>query len=86
MDLEEAHKHSSNHKNELKESEVCGCFYCCKTFKYEDITYWCYHGKDVGDTTACCPYCDIDSVIGSKSGFPIEKTFLKQMKKRWFDQ
>jgi hypothetical protein len=33
---------------------------------------------------AFCPYCGIDSVIGSKSGFPITKIFLEAMHKYWF--
>ena len=30
------------------------------------------------------PKCDIDSVIGSASGFPIDARFLKQMELHWF--
>jgi acetone carboxylase gamma subunit len=35
-------------------------------------------------TTALCPYCGIDSVIGDKSGFPITKEFLEKMYQHWF--
>ena len=28
--------------------------------------------------------CDIDSVIGDSSGFPITKEFLKKMNEYWF--
>ena len=34
--------------------------------------------------TAICPKCNIDSVIGESSGFPITKEFLIAMNKRWF--
>jgi hypothetical protein len=36
------------------------------------------------DDTAICPYCAIDSVIGSKSGYPITPELLAQMKAHWF--
>jgi hypothetical protein len=38
---------------------------------------------DLG-TTALCPYCGIDSVIGDTSGFLITREFLKQMNQHWF--
>ena len=31
-----------------------------------------------------CPHCQIDSVIGSASGFPISKDFLTEMNEHWF--
>jgi hypothetical protein len=36
------------------------------------------------DDTALCPKCGIDSVIGSVSGYPIERGFLKKMHDHWF--
>jgi hypothetical protein len=36
------------------------------------------------DQTAMCPDCGIDSVIGSRSGYPITIDFLKRMHGRWF--
>jgi hypothetical protein len=36
------------------------------------------------DVTALCPYCGIDSVIGSASGIPITEPFLKAMHQHWF--
>ena len=36
------------------------------------------------DNTALCPKCGIDSVIGTKSGYPITKEFLGQMQAHWF--
>jgi hypothetical protein len=35
--------------------------------------------------TLLCPYCEIDSVIGSASGYPITREFLQQMQQYWFD-
>jgi hypothetical protein len=36
------------------------------------------------EQTALCPECEIDSVIGSASGFPITKEFLELMHAHWF--
>lgn len=80
MDYIEAHKHSSNHKSQLSNDNICGCFYCLAIFNPKDITEWI---KDYSGT-AVCPYCGIDSVIGESSGFPITKEFLEKMKLHWF--
>ena len=64
-------------------SEVCGCFYCRKTFGPEQITEWVDFHDGVG-TTALCPRCGIDAVIGSASGYPITEAFLAAMHRRWF--
>ena len=39
--------------------------------------------NDVG-TTAICPRCGIDSVLGDRSGFPISAEFLSEMQRYWF--
>jgi hypothetical protein len=36
------------------------------------------------EQTALCPKCEIDSVIGSASEFPITKDFLERMHAHWF--
>ncbi len=75
-----AHKHSSNHKKEIIQSNRCGCFYCCETYPPTEITKWIDKGE-----TAICPRCTIDSVIGSISGYPVtELQFLKVMHDVWF--
>ena len=60
-------------------SENCGCFYCGSIFEPSKITEWIDE-----DTTALCPSCGIDSVIGSASKFPITPDFLKRMQSYWF--
>ena len=89
IDPRGAHQHSSNHREEVLNSDLCGCFYCLKTFKPSKIIEWCDFYKDaIGEEeyghTALCPYCGIDSVIGSKSGYPIASDFLGSMNKLWF--
>ena len=79
-DLVLAHKSSSNNRQQIAQSEVCGCFYCLAIFAPSVIEEWVDN-----DDTALCPRCGIDSVLGSASGFPINKEFLHKMKVRWFD-
>ena len=60
-----AHRHSSNHRKEILETE------------------WIDEIDGVGQT-ALCPKCNIDSVIGSKSEYPINRQFLELMRQHWF--
>ena len=32
-----AHKHSGSHREELLESDVCGCFYCMEIYSPQEI-------------------------------------------------
>jgi hypothetical protein len=82
--IRDAHAHSSNHRREIEESERCGCFYCCSTFTPADVEDWVDEDAEGIGQTAMCPRCGIDSVIGSKSGFPIEVEFFAAMKSFWF--
>ncbi|MGO1070641.1 hypothetical protein [Lysobacter sp. CA199] len=90
-DHEQAHTHSANHRPELEASVLCGCFYCLSTFVPAAIDEWIDTPDDAPEgsenetgTTALCPRCGIDSVIGSASGFPISAEFLATMRDRWF--
>jgi hypothetical protein len=74
-----AHGHSANHRSEIMESELCGCFYCLSTFIPTAIAEWVDDGA-----TALCPSCGIDSVLGSKAGHPLTNEYLGQMHRRWF--
>jgi len=82
-DLETAHKHSIYHRDEVLRSDMCGCFYCGENFTPAEIEDWVDERDGVG-TTAICPRCGIDSVLGSASGFPLTPEFLQQMHDHWF--
>lgn len=70
-------------RDEIEASEMCGCFFCLKTFPPDEIKEW----VDVGDVTPLCPRCDIDSVLGTKSGFPTtDADFLTQMRNHFFGE
>lgn len=80
IDFIEAHKFSINNKSDLEKDRKCGCFFCLRIFDPQEITEWI---EDVSGT-AICPYCGIDSVIGSYTGYPITPAFLEKMHRYWF--
>lgn len=75
-----AHKFSSNHREQILQSKLCGCFFCLSIFTPSSIERWIDRDK-----TALCPNCHIDAVIGSKSGLAVTENLLKRMKRLWFD-
>ncbi|MBQ3182657.1 MAG: helix-turn-helix transcriptional regulator [Clostridia bacterium] len=79
LDLRLAHNKCKNHRRELEWDRLCGCFYCKEIYSPSEITTWID-----GGSTALCPRCGIDSVIGESSGYPITLDFLSRMNERWF--
>lgn len=92
FDLDRAHRHSAGHRAELLASERCGCFHCLAVFSPQAIDEWIDAADDADadsddnevGTTALCPACGIDAVIGSAAGFPLQGEFLQAMRARWF--
>ena len=78
----DAHGHSSFHQLELSKDSLCGCFYCLEIFSPQEIVEWV--DSDTNGT-AICPHCEIDSIIGESSGYPITVDFLQQMHDFWFN-
>ena len=90
-DMIAAHRYSSNHRESLLASDVCGCFYCLSIFSPSEIEDWVDARKgetDINESgqTALCPRCRIDSVLGSASGYPITRDFLQKMNDYWFQR
>jgi hypothetical protein len=79
-----AHAHSSDHRKEVLRSDFCGCFYCLEIYSPARILDWVDEDIEGVGKTALCPECGIDSVIGSASGYPISKEFLRTMHDHWF--
>ena len=75
----DAHKNVFTNKEEVLASSLCGCFHCLSKFKPEEVTEWGDRGQ-----SAICPKCKTDSVLGNKSGFSLDRRFLKKMKEFWF--
>lgn len=78
-DLTAAHKHCRDNRGELLQSDRCAYFYCLKEYPQSEIREWTDKQQ-----TAICPYCGIDSVIGSSAGFPLNQEFLARMHEHWF--
>lgn len=92
-DLLAAHQHATNNRAEIEAGTVCGCFYCMKIFRPVEIIAW--SGFDLAQfdnpqaeaaETALCPYCGSESVIGNRSGYPIDAMFLSDMHEAWFQR
>lgn len=86
-----AHARSSNHREEIESSALCGCFYCLSTYTPSAIEEWVDWPTGTPEaletsagTTALCPRFGIDSVIGEASGFPLDPGFLSAMHAYWF--
>ncbi|HEX9936950.1 MAG TPA: cytoplasmic protein [Longimicrobium sp.] len=78
--LDDAHGHSSLHRDEVLASESCACFYCLQHFPPGEITEWVDDGE-----TALCPRCGIDAVLGSAGPHPLTPELLRRMNEVWFD-
>ena len=84
-DYHSAHRYSSGHRNQVLDSELCGCFYCLTTYPPTDIEQWIHEDDSGLGQTALCPNCGIDSVIGSNAGVPLTHDFLVGMRRLWFE-
>jgi len=88
-----AYRHTSNNWAEIAASKLCGCCNCMQAFPSDEIVAWA--GLDmtriddpdaVKKQTALCPRCGSESVIGDKSGYPINGQFLTRMNEAWFQR
>lgn len=70
-----------HNRESIEKSTMCGCYYCRQIFPASEIKADNYID---GGTTACCPYCDMDSVYGDASGIPLTPEKLKKLSRRWF--
>ena len=71
-------KHAINNEDEVKASEQAGCFHCLEIFEVGDIE------ENEGATSAVCPHCDVESVIGDAAGFPLTEEFLDELRQHHF--
>ncbi len=76
-----AHTHCTRNREELRGSQVCGCFFCLEIYPPSRIHEWVNEREN---PTALCPECGIDAVIGASSGYPVNVEFLREMRDYWF--
>lgn len=80
-ELHRPHKLSFQNKKPLLESRWAGCFHCLEVFAPELIDEW----VNVGQATALCPFCGIDSVLPESGAYPLTREFLTWMANYWFN-
>lgn len=81
--LKEIHKHSQHNASEISQSSLCGCFFCKRFFSSREVVDFL---DEVGkEDTAICPYCGMDSVLGSACGEDISKELLEDMYGYWYN-
>ena len=69
---------SMNNRGALLDSRQCGCFFCLKMYKPDQITRWLH------EETALCPYCNVDAVIPESTDYELDDSLLLAMKEYWF--
>lgn len=72
-----AREHASRHRIELEAGDLCGCFFCFRTFPPAAIKAWIDANR-----TALCPFCGIDAVLGNAQR--IDNGFLRKMHQHHF--
>ncbi len=83
-DIRDAQTHSILHRAEILSSTTCGCFYCCRTFRPDEVREWVDDNAAGIGQTALCPNCGMDSVIGDQAGYALSDDFLRRMHACWF--
>jgi hypothetical protein len=69
--------YSTNHREKLKNDDICGCFYCIKIFSPTEIVEWCDEKENGEGVTAICPFCGIDAIICASTGLPLTLELLQ---------
>ncbi|WP_225315126.1 hypothetical protein [Neisseria zalophi] len=82
--LLDAHRFAYHNGKMLKQTQICGCFYCQKIFSSSELQVEDFIPEQDGEETVWCPYCGIDSVIGEQSGYALTPEFLARMNQYWF--
>lgn len=88
-----AHRHTTNNRAELEASSLCGCCSCTEIFPPTEIVAWVGLNMDnfndpdaMNAETALCPRCGEEALIGEKSGYAIDASFLNRMNLAWFQK
>lgn len=72
-----AYEHANRNQGEIEQSGNCACFSCYSVFPATDVGKWT-------ETTAWCPRCEAyGTVLGDRSGLPLEQEFLMAAHDHW---
>ena len=77
--LKKLHAYSYNNKEKIMHSSKCYCFYCKKEMEAKEINKYIDN-----DSTALCPYCEIDSIIPDSIDENIDSLIIDELNKYWF--
>jgi hypothetical protein len=83
--LEALHRLTTRHRQMVEAADLCGCFYCLRTFPPAAISDWVDENNSAG-ATALCPHCGIDSVIPQQPDHPLNPDLLAAMHAYWFER
>ncbi len=80
-----AHKHTSDNRKALQESNLCGCIGCRWIYEANEISE--FHGEDEHgvEQTAICARCNVDGVLPDKAGYLLTNDFMTQMHNYWME-
>ena len=86
-----AKPHTTNNREELQQSNLCGCLWCMEIYTASEINQWHMEDDNGIEQTAICAKCNADVILGDASGYPLTKDFLTRMHnyhmepiKEWF--
>lgn len=78
--LTDAHGHTIHNREEMEASQFCYCISCQTFFRPSEIDDY-----TDGGTTAICPYCSCDAVIGEACGLNLTDELLEQLHDKYFN-
>lgn len=78
--LSDAHMHTIHNREEVEASRFCYCISCQTFFKPSEVESYADEG-----TTAICPYCDCDAVLGETCGIKLTDKLLEELHQRYFN-
>lgn len=78
--LTHAHGHTMHNRKEVESSQFCYCISCQTFFRPSEIDDYAD-----GGTTAICPYCGCDAVIGEACGIKLTDELLDRLHDKYFN-
>ena len=74
-----AKPHTTDNREELQKSDLCGCLWCLEIYPASEINQWWGEDENGVEQTAICAQCNADAILGDAAGYPLTKEFLTQM-------